>query len=251
MPVYASATRVLVLVLVLGACSSSESAPSTSPPPAPAPPAPPPGAPAPATPLPGAGANPLQALQALGAAAQQLAASGQTTPGPVVNWRDLAPFVPGELAGFKAKGDVDGSTTTMQGMQVSRVSRRYEQGKDRMQIELVDTSFAPFLRVPFAMAAAIQEDSSRGYKKGTTIKGQPAIVEWKQGGKSQAHLLAGSRFIVNIEIDTDTQGLAERVAEAIDVAGIQALAARAQAQPGGPVAPPVAPAAPGAPAPAK
>jgi hypothetical protein len=252
MPVYpATATRVLALVLVLGACSSSESAPS-APPPAPAPPPPPSGAPAPMAPAaPGAATNPLEALQALGAAAQQLAAAGQTTPGPVVNWRELAPFVPGELAGFKAKGEVDGSTTTMQGMQVSRVSRRYEQGKDRMQIELVDTSFAPFLRVPFAMAAAIQEDSSRGYKKGTSIKGQPAIVEWKQGGKSQAHLLAGQRFIVNIEVDTDTQGLAERVAESIDVAGIQALAARAQAQPGAPVAPPVAPAPPGAPAPGK
>jgi hypothetical protein len=169
----------------------------------------------------------------------------------VVNWRELAPFVPDELAGFKAKGEVDGSTTTMQGMQVSRVSRRYEQGKDRMHVELVDTSFAPFLRVPFAMAAAIQEDSSNGYKKGTTIKGQPGIIEWRKGGKSQAHLLAGQRFIVNIEIDTDTQGLAERVAEAVDVAGIQALAARVQAQPGAPVAPPVPPAPPAGAAPGK
>jgi hypothetical protein len=188
-------------------------------------------------------------LQALGSAAQQLAAAGQTTPGPVVNWRDLAPFVPDQLAGFKAKGEVDGSTTSMQGMQVSRVSRRYEQGKDRLHIELVDTSFAPLLRVPFSLAAAIQEDSSHGYKKGTTIQGQPAIVEWQQSGKSQAHLLAGQRFIVNVEIDTSTQGLAERVAETIDVAGIQALAARLQAQPGGPVPPPVAPAAPAPPPP--
>jgi hypothetical protein len=247
------ATRALALLLGLAgfACSSSDSSRSAPPPPPP----PPPGAPAPAAApgtSPGApgsplGNNPLATLQALGAAAQQLSQAGQASPGPVVNWRELAAFVPDTLGGFKARGEVDGSTTTMQGMQVSRVERRYEQDKARMRVEVLDTSFAPFLRVPFALAAAIQEDSSKGYKRGTSIKGQPALVEWQQRGRSEAHVLAGQRFVVNIEVDAATQGAAEAVAEAFDVGGLAALAARAQAQPGGPVPPPIPPASPVAP----
>lgn len=179
-------------------------------------------------------------MNALAEAARQI---GQAAPtGPVVNWRDLAPFLPQQLAGFEAKGDVDGNTTSMQGMQVTTVSRRYERGKERMKVEILDTSWAPFLRAPFALVQMIQEDSSKGYKKGVTFKGQPAIAEWRQSGSSELHTLAAQRFVINVEIKTDTMGLAEQVAESLDLNGIMATAAKAQLQAPGAAVPPPAPA---------
>jgi hypothetical protein len=191
----------------------------------------------PAPGAPGLPQNPFAALQAIGQAAQQL--NSQTPGGPVVNWRDLVPFLPDQLAGFQAKGDVDGSTTTMQGMQITRVARKYEAGDDRLDLKIVDTSLAPFLRAPFALVGMVQEDSSDGYKKGTSIKGQPGIAEWRKSGRSELHMLAGQRFVIDIEIKTPNAGTAERVAEALDIHGIIAAAAKAQAAAPAPVPAPV------------
>jgi hypothetical protein len=233
----------LALHLACAACSSGDDAESTTPS---APPPPPPPLPSsPNTPVPVAPSvpnvdgvpNPFAALQAIGAAAQQMGAQGPS--GPVVNWRDLVPFLPDTLLNYQAKGDVDGSTTTMQGMQITRVSRSYVAGEERMEVKIVDTSLAPFLRTPFALVGMMQEDSSEGYKKGTTIKGQPAIAEWQKQGRSELHMLAGQRFVIDVEVRSQTPGTAERVADALDISGIIASAAKA-----------VAPAAPAAPTPA-
>jgi hypothetical protein len=184
--------------------------------------------------------NPFAALQAIGEVAKQMNTQGPS--GPVVNWRDLVPFLPDTLAGFQAKGEVDGSTTTMQGMQITRVGRDYVSGEDRLDVKIVDTSLAPFLRAPFALVGMVQEDSSEGYKKGTSVKGQPAIAEWKKSGRSEVHLLAAQRFVIDVEVRTKTPGTAERVAEALDLAGIMASAAKAQAAaPAGAVPPPPPP----------
>jgi hypothetical protein len=178
--------------------------------------------------------NPMQALQALGALGQQaqqvLSQQGQANLGPVVNWRDLSAFLPDSLGDLKATGEIDGETTSMQGLQVTTVKRRYKADKRGARLELVDTSLAAFLRAPFAMVQMVQEDSSRGYKKGTQVQGQPAIAEWNEKQKrSEVHILAGGRFLVNLELDDASMGQAEALAGSLDLAGIIASAAKAQA----------------------
>jgi hypothetical protein len=159
-----------------------------------------------------------------------LGQQGQANLGPVVNWRDLSAFLPDSLGELEASGEIDGETTSMQGLQVTTVKRRYKAGKRGARLELVDTSLAAFLRAPFAMVAMVQEDSSRGYKKGTQVQGQPAIAEWNEKGKrSEVHILAGGRFLVNLELDDAQQGQAESLAANLDLAGIMASAAKAQA----------------------
>ncbi|MFT3925713.1 MAG: hypothetical protein QM778_24440 [Myxococcales bacterium] len=236
------------LVALLGGlpgCSSGEAPASAAPPPPPPLPGQVPGAP----PVPAAPAmpqqinNPMQALQALGALGQQAEQmlgqqAGQAELGPVVNWRDLSAFLPESLGDLKASGEIDGETTSMQGLQVTTVKRRYKNGETGARVELVDTSLAPFLRAPFAMVQLIQEDSSRGYKRGTQVKGQPAIAQWEEKQKrSEVHILAAGRFLVNVELDDAKQGQAEGLAEALDLAGIIASAAKAKAQPGAAPAP--------------
>lgn len=226
----------LVCALTLGAgmgCSSDDTTPASAAPPPPPPPLPgaPPGVPAQPG-IPQQITNPMQALQALGALGQQAqqALGGQANMGPVVNWRDLSAFLPESLGPLKAAGEIDGETTSMQGLQVTTVKRRYKADKTGARLEIVDTSLAPFLRAPFAMVQMIQEDSSRGYKRGTQVQGQPAIAEWNEKGKrSEIHLLAGGRFLVNIDVDHATQGQAEVLVGSLDIAGIMASAAKAQA----------------------
>jgi hypothetical protein len=220
--------RLLALcVLGLLGCSSDDTPPAAAAPP------PLPGQPAAADPAaPPQPVNPLQALQALsqlGTQAQQ-ALNAPQAAGPVVNWRELAAFLPAELGGLPADGEVDGSTTNMQGLQVTTVKRRYKDKASRARIEITDTSLAAFLRAPFAMAAMVQEDSSKGYRRGTQIQGHPAIAEWKLSSKrSEAHVLVAGRFIVNLELDDTSEGRAETLVKELDLAGIAAAGAKAQA----------------------
>lgn len=176
--------------------------------------------------------NPLAALQALGALGQQAqkALGGAGTAAAVVNWRELSPFLADTVGSFKADGEVDGNTTGMEGFKVTTVKRSYKGQGGEATVEIVDTSFAPMLRAPFAMVHMIQEDSSQGYKRGTQLKGQPAISEWNERQKdSQVHLLLGDRFLVNVEVNGAPQPLAEGLAQALDIPAIVALAAKAQA----------------------
>jgi len=131
------------------------------------------------------------------AAMQALGASG----GPAVNWRKLAPFLPDAIGELKADGDVKGKTEKAGPMEHSNVSRDYKLGESRVDISIADSSAIPMMRAPFAMVAMISEDSSEGFKKGTKIAGNTAIVEWRDKSKhSEATALIGDRFIVKVEV---------------------------------------------------
>jgi hypothetical protein len=145
--------------------------------------------------------------------------------GPVANWRQLAPFVPEELGSFSAKGELDGKTQSMGGIEVSNVSRRYEDGDRRATVRLTDTHFSTLLRAPFKMAAMVEEDSSKGYKKGKKIAGHTALVEWSRpSGRSKALLLVNDRYMLDIQVrGTKTPDDAEKVAAELDLDGLAKL----------------------------
>jgi hypothetical protein len=83
------------------------------------------------------------------------------------------------------------------------------------------------LKMPFAMAAMINEDSTRGFKKGKRIAEQHVIVEWTEQSKlSKATILASDRYIVDIEVRN-----AGSDSEAEQIAGQLNLAALAKLQP--------------------
>ena len=213
----------LWLSLAVG-CSSPENQPAApAPPPPPPPPPTAPSQPQPAAPGPASIIDPVSAIEALGEVARQLT----TAKGPTVNWRALSPALPDQLLHLTATGPVDGETTTVQSLSVTRVKRGYQGSRDRVRAEITDTSLAPFLRAPFSMGALIQRDSSRGYEKGVTIQGAPAIAKWNERGRSEVRMLVAERFLVEIEADTPTRGLAERVAEALDLTLLTKAAAAA------------------------
>lgn len=161
----------------------------------------------------------LAALQAMGAGS-----------GPVVNWRELAKFVPESIGSFEQHGELDGSTSNMGGMQVTKVERKYKAGESSAEITITDANLVAMLKVPFAMIAMVNEDSTRGFKKGTRIADQPAIVEWVEKSKhSKATLLVGGRYIVNVEVrKADAMDAAEKLVTSLDIAALAQLQPAAQ-----------------------
>lgn len=159
-------------------------------------------------------AGSIAAMQAMGAGT-----------GPVVNWRELSAFVPEKIGAFEKQGELDGSTNSMGGMQVTKVERHYKAGGQRAQIEIVDANLVAMLKMPFAMISMINEDSTRGFKKGKQVAGHPAIVEWTESSKhSKVTILVGDRFIVNIEVrDASAMDAAEKLASALDIAALARL----------------------------
>jgi len=145
--------------------------------------------------------------------------------GPVVNWRELAAFVPETIGAFSHQGDLDGSTNSMGGMQVSKVERNYKAGEQSAEIRITDANLYAMLKMPFAMAAMINEDSSRGFKKGKRIADHPAIVEWDESSKhSKVMMLVGDRYILEISVNhADANDSAEKLAALVNIAGLAAL----------------------------
>jgi len=224
------ASPLLVLLLVLAGCKKDEPAqpggqaqagaatPAESARPATAEPA--------ESPKPAAGkeaakpANPMEALAQLAKAGEALSKGmGQKQLGPVVNWRDLQPFAPDKIGDYAAEGELDGSTGSMGAMKVSSVKRRYKAGESQLRLEISDTSMVPMLRAGFAMAAHVQEDSTRGIKKGVTVEGQPGLLEWRKAGKrGKLALLVGGRFIVNLRLrQTDDPEAVVKLAKQLDL----------------------------------
>ena len=74
--------------------------------------------------------------------------------------------------------------TTRLHQRTSRVTpsqrRRYRAGDKRLDIEIVDTSLVPMMRAGFAMAQMVKKDSTEGVQRGTTVDGQPGVLEWRK-----------------------------------------------------------------------
>lgn len=164
-------------------------------------------------------AGSIAAMQAMGASA-----------GPVVNWRELAKFVPEKVGAFAMHGELDGSTNNMGGMQVTKVERKYKAGEQSAEITITDANMVAMLKMPFAMLSMINEDSTRGFKKGKRISDQPAIVEWNENSKdSKATLLVAGRYIVNVEVRrAAANDAAEKLATQLDISGLAALVPAAE-----------------------
>jgi hypothetical protein len=183
-----------------------------------------------------AGTDPQQAEQQVQLAKSLAAMKALGAGGPAVNWRQLTPFVPEKLGEFEAKGELDGSTNKAGGFEVTEVKRRYEAGNRKLHLKIVDATATPFLRAPFAMATMINEDSSKGYKKGKTISGNGAVVEWSERNKqSSVQMLVAQRFLVEVRVsDAAAPDEAETLIQQLKLDELGKLKAEAPAAPAPP-----------------
>ena len=164
----------------------------------------------------------MEAMAKAGAAMQ-----GGQVQGKVVNWRKLAPFVPEKIGDYTPTRELKGSTGGMGQMQVTTVKRRYKAGDKKLKVEIVDTSLVPAMRASFAMIQSINEDSSDGVRRGTTVAGQPALLEWRKARqRGKLTIICGGRFLVNISLrPSDDPQEVLKLAASFDLKGLAGLKA--------------------------
>jgi hypothetical protein len=122
------------------------------------------------------------------------AASGKVE---MVPFEALGAAIP-EVSGWE-RGPVTGRTTTMP-FAISQSEATFERGDGSIEVQIIDTALNEMLFAPFSMylATTYSERSSDGYRKGTSIKGQPAYEEVNTTDKTaDVTVVVNKRFIVH------------------------------------------------------
>jgi hypothetical protein len=165
--------------------------------------------------------------KALAEATKALAGAGAKPQGNVVNWRKLAPLLPDKLGDYAADGEVKGSTNTMGSMKISEVKRRYKAGDKKLRVEISDAWLVPMLRTGFAMAQAVNQDSSEGIQKGVKINGQPAILKWRKARKrGRLTIMVGGRFMMKLSLrPSEDPDEVVKLAKGLDLSALAKLKA--------------------------
>jgi len=102
-----------------------------------------------------------------------------------------------EMSGW-TRGEVTGSSSTFP-MAMSQSEASYRNGDARIKLEVVDAALAQVMMAPLSMfmTANFSQRSSDGYKKGTTVKGQPAFEEVNtKNDTAEITVVVDKRFIV-------------------------------------------------------
>ncbi len=141
-----------------------------------------------------------------------------------VNWRSLMPLLSDDLAGWKAKGDATGETTTAGAISVSKVERRYEKDGKEARVEIFDTAVMPALASSFQMLRMSSVDASDHYSRGIDLGGNPGWEDWRKNGSGEVTGLIGGRFLLKAGASglTDAKPLVELVGK-VDIPSLAAL----------------------------
>ena len=128
---------------------------------------------------------------------QQMAQAGADGKGaPLVDFQKLETALP--TVGGWTRSEPEGRQMTMP-FPVSNTEARYTKGDMEVTITITDSAFNQLVMTPFALMSAVgfSEKTSSGYKKATTVDGQPAYEEWNSSDKNgEIGIVAAKRFLV-------------------------------------------------------
>lgn len=125
---------------------------------------------------------------------EQLAKGSANTT--VVPFETLGTAFP-EVSGW-TRGEVTGSEQSIPKMSMSKTT--YRDGDKRIRLEVMDAALAQMMFVPFTafLSANYSERSSDGYKKGTSVKGEPAFEDVNtKNDTAELTVVIAKRFIVS------------------------------------------------------
>jgi hypothetical protein len=113
----------------------------------------------------------------------------------VVPFETLGATFP-EVSGW-TRGEVTGSQQNIP--KVSQAKTDYRDGDKRIRLEVIDAALAQMMFIPFTafLSANYSERSSDGYKKGTSVKGEPAFEDVNtKDERAELTVVVAKRFIV-------------------------------------------------------
>ena len=136
-----------------------------------------------------------------------------------VDHRELKELMPNKVLGMK-RGDYEGQSSGVLGMNISTSSATYKDGDKKMKISLVDTG-----GLGLAMAAMadwskldIDKETSDGYERTTMINGNKAFESYnRKTEEGQIALITKDRFIVSAEFEGISIKEAKRVVGKINL----------------------------------
>jgi hypothetical protein len=114
----------------------------------------------------------------------------------VVQFETLGGTFP-EFSGW-TRAEIDGRTSSAP-FKISEAKTRYSNGDKRIRLEVVDAALAQMMFIPFSafLTTNYNERSTDGYKKGTSVQGQPAFEEVNtRNDTSELTVVVAKRFIV-------------------------------------------------------
>ncbi len=155
-------------------------------------------------------ANPQDPAQAMAQLGNMMAAT-QQGGGKTVGWREIAPILVDDAAGWKGEAPAKGETSAMGAFSVSEVSRSYKKDAVTAHVKIVDTNMNAMLAAGFNMARTVNVDASDHYNRPIDVGGQPGVEEWHDNKTGKITALVAGRFIVEVNASgvPDTKGLAE------------------------------------------
>jgi hypothetical protein len=181
-----------------------------------------------------AGSEAAKGMEDFAKAMQGMAAAlGGATGGKVsepVSFRDLQAALP-TVSGWtmdKPKGERMSAPVAF-----SQTEARYSNGKQSVEVKIVDSAFNQILVAPWAMflTTGYEKETDEGYEKSTTLAGHPGFEKWNQERKDgEINLVVAKRFLVSVEGEslTDMKQLQD-FASKVEFAKLAALGAAAPA----------------------
>jgi hypothetical protein len=128
-------------------------------------------------------------------------AAPQAAAGTLVDWHELAPFIPDRVGEYEQREEIQGEAATIEEKPVARVVRKYEAGLKTLFVTITDVIAVDAMRAAFAMAPTLNVESAGGHQKGKRIGRYPAIVVWEANlHRSEVSTLVADRFIVKVDV---------------------------------------------------
>jgi len=117
------------------------------------------------------------------------------------NFRELLPFLPEALSGWKADDKPRGSTNSYgTEWKFTEVSQSYSKDNSTVIVKIVDGAYIPALYTVFLVASSFEEDTTEHYRKEITLGDNKGFEEFYYNDKrGSLNLLVNKRFIITID----------------------------------------------------
>jgi len=112
------------------------------------------------------------------------------------------------------------------GFKMSAAQPEYQDGDSKLEVTQIDYAGLGMAKMSLASWTTIEVDreTDSGYERTTTIDGYKAFEEYDRDmKKGKISILAGGRYIVNIEGQNVEEGAMRKALEALDVASVMSL----------------------------
>lgn len=145
--------------------------------------------------------NFAKGMKAISEAAKEAEKEKERKPVDPYNFRELLPFLPEALAGWKADEKPRGSTNSYgTEWKFTEVSQSYRKDDSEVQVKIIDGAYIPALYTLFLVSTNFEEDTTDHYRKGITKGNDKGYEEYYYNDKSGSlHFLINKRFIIEIE----------------------------------------------------